>query len=126
MLLFRMYQNLYRSSHKYRWEVVASDCLLEAGSAVQAHTYSPTPLKCLDYILAYPFPQTQQDHILNCSYNIQYWAKDRRRRLDPLPTVPKSAKLKEITPLLRHYGAVLIIDYGELAGIITKADLLEF
>ncbi|MHA2251753.1 MAG: CBS domain-containing protein [Candidatus Kariarchaeaceae archaeon] len=45
---------------------------------------------------------------------------------DALPTVPKSAKLKEVTPLLRHYGAVLIIDYGEVAGIITKADLLEF
>jgi predicted transcriptional regulator len=42
-----------------------------------------------------------------------------------LPTVPKNAKMKEVTPLLRHFGAVIVTDYGELAGIITKADLLE-
>jgi predicted transcriptional regulator len=42
-----------------------------------------------------------------------------------LPTVPKNAKMKEITPLLRHFGAIIVTDYGELAGIITKADLLE-
>ncbi len=42
-----------------------------------------------------------------------------------LPTVPMSAKLKEITPLLRHYNAVLVLEKGEIMGILTKADLLD-
>ncbi len=45
---------------------------------------------------------------------------------EPLPTVPRSAKLKEIAPLLRHYNAVLVVDRGEIVGIVTKADLLNF
>ena len=42
-----------------------------------------------------------------------------------LPVVPKSAKIEEITPLLRHFGAVIVIIRGKLSGIVTKADLLD-
>ncbi len=42
-----------------------------------------------------------------------------------MPCVPKSTKLREITPLLRRYSGVLVINEGKLVGIVTKADLLE-
>lgn len=38
-----------------------------------------------------------------------------------LPTTPVSA----IASLLHHYSAVLVMEKGEAAGIITKADLLK-
>jgi len=38
-----------------------------------------------------------------------------------LPSTPISA----IAALLRHYPAVLVMERGEVAGIITKADLLK-
>ena len=44
---------------------------------------------------------------------------------DILPIVPKSAKLQEITPLLKHFGAVMVLFQGKLSGIVTKADLLD-
>ncbi len=44
---------------------------------------------------------------------------------DVLPIVPKTSKLQEITPLLRHYGAVIVLSQGKLEGIVTKADLLD-
>lgn len=42
-----------------------------------------------------------------------------------LPIVPESAKIQEITPLLRRYGAVMVLVQGKLSGIVTKADLLD-
>lgn len=42
-----------------------------------------------------------------------------------LPIVPRTARLKEVTPLLRHYGAILVGDREKLVGILTKADLLN-
>ena len=44
---------------------------------------------------------------------------------DILPIVPESAKIQEITPLLRRYGAVMVLFQGKLSGIVTKADLLD-
>jgi predicted transcriptional regulator len=44
---------------------------------------------------------------------------------DILPIVPKNAKIQEVTPLLKHYGAVMILTEGKLSGIVTKADLLD-
>ncbi|MCE7736808.1 MAG: CBS domain-containing protein [Candidatus Heimdallarchaeota archaeon] len=44
---------------------------------------------------------------------------------DILPIVPESAKIQEITPLLRRYGAVMVLVQGKLSGIVTKADLLD-
>ncbi|OLS21701.1 MAG: hypothetical protein HeimC2_32590 [Candidatus Heimdallarchaeota archaeon LC_2] len=44
---------------------------------------------------------------------------------DILPIVPKSAKIKEITPLLKHFGAIMVLFQGKLSGIVTKADLLD-
>lgn len=38
-----------------------------------------------------------------------------------LPTTPVSA----VASLLRHYPAVLVMERGKIAGIITKADLLK-
>ncbi|MHA2251026.1 MAG: CBS domain-containing protein [Candidatus Kariarchaeaceae archaeon] len=43
----------------------------------------------------------------------------------PLPIVPKNAKTGEITPLLHHYSAIIVLDKGLIAGIVTKADLLD-
>ncbi|MCY3413160.1 MAG: CBS domain-containing protein [Candidatus Heimdallarchaeota archaeon] len=42
-----------------------------------------------------------------------------------LPMVPKTAKVKEITHLLRSFGAVIVIDQGKIIGIVTSADLLD-
>ncbi len=44
---------------------------------------------------------------------------------EPLPTVPPSAKIKEVTPLLRRYGAIIVLERGDLSGIVTKADLMD-
>ena len=40
------------------------------------------------------------------------------------PTVSKTASIKVVSSLLRHYPVVLVSDSGKLAGLITKADLL--
>lgn len=40
------------------------------------------------------------------------------------PTVSKTASIKVISNLLKHYQVVLVSDSGKLAGLITKADLL--
>ena len=40
------------------------------------------------------------------------------------PTVSKTASIKVVSSLLRHYPVVLVYDSGKLAGLITKADLL--
>lgn len=42
-----------------------------------------------------------------------------------LPIVPHTCKVKEITPLLKHYHGVLVLREGLLIGIVTKADLLK-
>jgi predicted transcriptional regulator len=48
-------------------------------------------------------------------------------RDDALPMVPISASLKSIEDLLIHHGhsAVLLMDEGNIAGIITKADVIK-
>ena len=40
------------------------------------------------------------------------------------PTVSRTASIKVVSNLLRHYPVVLVSDSGKLAGLITKADLL--
>ncbi len=40
------------------------------------------------------------------------------------PTVSKTASVKVVSNLLRHYPVVLVSESGRLAGLITKADLL--
>ena len=42
-----------------------------------------------------------------------------------IPTVPKNTKIKEITALIRHFHAVLVLSEGKIVGIVTAADLLE-
>ncbi|MCX8197815.1 MAG: CBS domain-containing protein [Candidatus Micrarchaeota archaeon] len=44
---------------------------------------------------------------------------------EPFPTALASTPFSAIASLLRHCPAVLIIEKGEIAGIITKADLLK-
>ena len=44
---------------------------------------------------------------------------------DSFPTALPSTPISAIAALLRHYPAVLVIKRGEIAGIITKADLLK-
>ena len=41
------------------------------------------------------------------------------------PIVSKTASIRVISSLLRHYPMVLVSDTGKLIGLITKADLLE-
>jgi len=40
------------------------------------------------------------------------------------PTVSKTASVKVVSSLLKHYPVVLVFESGKLAGLITKADLL--
>ena len=44
---------------------------------------------------------------------------------DSPPVVSSDAPLEVVSSLLRHYPVVLVVDKGELAGIISKADLLK-
>jgi predicted transcriptional regulator len=44
---------------------------------------------------------------------------------DSFPTTLPSTPISAIAALLRHYPAVLVMARGEVAGIITKADLLK-
>ena len=46
---------------------------------------------------------------------------------DALPMLPISASLKSVEDLLIHHGhsAVLLLDEGNIAGIITKADVIK-
>jgi len=41
------------------------------------------------------------------------------------PTVAKTASVKVISNLLKHYPMVLVSEAGKLIGLITKADLLS-
>ncbi len=44
---------------------------------------------------------------------------------ESFPTALPSTPISAIAALLRHYPAVLVMEKGEVAGIITKADLLK-
>ncbi len=44
---------------------------------------------------------------------------------EAFPTILPDAPISSIAPLLQHYPAVLVLRRGEVAGIITKADLLK-
>ncbi len=48
-------------------------------------------------------------------------------REDSLPMLPISASLKSVEDLLIHHGhaAVLLMEEGNIAGIITKADVIK-
>jgi predicted transcriptional regulator len=41
------------------------------------------------------------------------------------PIISKTASIKIISNLLRHYQVVLVSDSGKLVGLVTKADLLN-
>ena len=43
----------------------------------------------------------------------------------PFPTVGKDVDVDVIYPLLEHEPAVLIMEHGKVAGIVTKADLFK-
>ncbi|MFC1685826.1 CBS domain-containing protein [Nanoarchaeota archaeon] len=44
---------------------------------------------------------------------------------ETFPTLPKSASLNEVASLLQRNEAVLIIEKGKVAGIVSKADLVK-
>ncbi len=43
----------------------------------------------------------------------------------PLPSVPKDTNISMIKPLLEDHPGVLIVESGEIIGIITRSDLLK-
>ncbi|MGQ9788408.1 MAG: CBS domain-containing protein [Candidatus Hadarchaeaceae archaeon] len=43
----------------------------------------------------------------------------------PFPTVPKDADVSIAYPILEHAPAILVMDHGKPAGIITKADVFK-
>ncbi|MEM4347967.1 MAG: CBS domain-containing protein [Candidatus Anstonellaceae archaeon] len=44
---------------------------------------------------------------------------------EAFPSVLPDAPISSIVPLLQYYPAVLVLEKGEVVGIITKADLLK-
>lgn len=44
---------------------------------------------------------------------------------EAFPTALPSTPISAVASLLRHHSAVLVMDKGKIAGIITKADLLK-
>jgi predicted transcriptional regulator len=44
---------------------------------------------------------------------------------DAFPNVLPSTPISAVASLLRHHSAVLVLEKGEVAGIITKADILR-
>jgi predicted transcriptional regulator len=44
---------------------------------------------------------------------------------EAFPSALRTTPVSAIAALLHHYPAVLVMDKGEIAGIITKADLLK-
>ncbi|MCX6773312.1 MAG: CBS domain-containing protein [Candidatus Micrarchaeota archaeon] len=44
---------------------------------------------------------------------------------DAFPTALPSTPISAVASLLRHHSAVLVMEKGKIAGIITKADLLK-
>ena len=44
---------------------------------------------------------------------------------EPFPSVLLSTPISSVASLLRHHSAVLVMEKGRIAGIITKADLLK-
>lgn len=49
----------------------------------------------------------------------------KNRMGDPFPIVGRSTKLSTLASILRKERAVLIVDKGRLAGIITQYDLVD-
>ena len=43
----------------------------------------------------------------------------------PLPTVDTDAPVSVVAALLQHYPAVLVVEDGEIAGIVAKSDLMK-
>jgi predicted transcriptional regulator len=44
---------------------------------------------------------------------------------EAFPNVLPSTPISSVASLLRHHPAVLVLEKGEVAGIITKADILR-
>ena len=44
---------------------------------------------------------------------------------EPFPSVLPGTPISAIASLLRHHSAVIVMERGKIAGIITKADLLK-
>jgi len=43
----------------------------------------------------------------------------------PFPQIDAKAPVELAASLLRHYNAVLVVDRGDVAGIVTKSDLMK-
>ncbi|MGC8949367.1 MAG: CBS domain-containing protein [Thermoprotei archaeon] len=44
---------------------------------------------------------------------------------EPFPQIPVKTPLSVISTLLQTFNAVLVVNKGRVAGIITKADVLK-
>ncbi len=67
---------------------------------------------------------TEESIVRNLSSNL---ADERVEKImqAPLPSVPEDTNISKIQPLLQDQPAVLVINRGEIVGIIARSDLLK-
>jgi predicted transcriptional regulator len=97
------------------------DRILEVSKLMIEHAISQVPViedgKCIGTV-------TEESIIRNLGSTI---AEERVRKVmqSPLPSVPEDTDISLIEPLLEHHPGLLVIEKGEIVGIITRSDLLK-
>ena len=99
--------------------VVPSDSVRESINKMKKHGISQMPVLDGQNVVGFVSESTLLDALMS---------NKGKKIMDIMeetpPTVSKTASIKVISNLLKHYPVVLVSESGKLAGLITKSDLL--
>ncbi|MCX6771146.1 MAG: CBS domain-containing protein [Candidatus Micrarchaeota archaeon] len=103
--------------------VAPSDTLHAASAAMRKLSISQLPVVEAGRVVG----SLTEASILACFSERKDIAKTRVSEVmdEAFPNVLPSTPISSVASLLRHHPAVLVLEKGEIAGIITKADILR-
>lgn len=104
--------------------VSASETLHSAAAKMRKHSISQMPVVEGKQVVGSLSEQSVISHFASDPKKIARLTVSEAME-QPFPTALIATPISAIAALLRHYPAVLVMDRGNIAGIITKADLLK-
>ncbi len=102
----------------------ASETLHSAASKMRKHSISQLPVMDGKQVVGSLSEQSVIAHFASDPKKIARLTVSEAME-QPFPTMLPATPISAVVALLRHYPAVLVMDKGSIAGIITKADLLK-
>jgi len=103
------------------------DTVEHAAKIMKKHKISQLPVMAKDKVVGCISEKTIIDRVVVGENLHELSGKKVGEVMDPsIPIIDKKAPLSLISVLLEHSPAVIVMDEGEVKGIITKADLLKF